>query len=155
MIPDVLRSLVLGFIGMAIGCGIAWWVASTWTEINVWWVLLGPALSVLGLERGLSLSDTKDESYRTRLRVLLALTAAMVCAVGNYLTFVILSRTWYANEIPTEHQEFLYQLLHPSVLPSFGETGADGQFEETTWMMYLFFGLIGGPIVFWILTKRK
>lgn len=155
MIRDIARGLLFSLIGIALGCGVVWWAVSTWTSLSSRWIGAGFIAPIFGLHIGLMMARSDDERYLGRLRLALTLVAAFVCTLGNYLAFVITSRTWFLERIAVEHRDFFYLLTHPSALPAFVERASSGGGSEQTWQMYVVVGLIAGPPAFWFTTKRS
>ena len=149
-------SLTLALLGLVAGSLIVWFAVSTWTTLSTHWLHSALVMPTLGLIGGLALSDGKIGDSRGRLRGLLALVACPLCGFANYLAFVITSRTWFADQIPLDHQSLIGQLLNPDWLPAFSSrssTYSSGSAE--TWLMSLVVGLVAGPVlVFWT-TSRK
>ena len=155
MLVHILRSTVFGLLGIVLGCVVVQCAVSQWTELSSHWINTGFVAPMLGIWGGLTMAESTIGAARFRLRLALAVVAAPLCAVGNFLAFVITSRTWFADRIPVEHRGFIDQLMHPDVLPAFiskGTTGAAG-FEES-WREYVALGLIVGPLLF-MWTSRK
>ncbi len=147
-------AVALGIFGMLAGLLIEWGAVSTWTSLSTDWLFAALVLPALGLVGGFAFSQDKVES-RGALRALLALTAIPLCGFSNFMAFIIASRTWFADAIPSEHQALLYQILHPDVLPEFSRTNSShASSHSETWLMYLIVGLIAGPLAFWF-TSRK
>jgi hypothetical protein len=155
MIRDLARGLVFSLIAMALGCGVVWWAVSTWTSLSSRWIGAGFVAPIFGLHLALFTACSDDERYRGRLRLALTLVAACVCTAGNYLAFVITSRTWFLERIAAEHRDFFHLVTHPSALPTFVERAASGGGSEQTWQMYVVVGLLAGPFAFWFTTKKN
>jgi hypothetical protein len=154
MFIHLLRAVLLGALGVAVGCSITWGAVSSWTSLSSRWISAGFVAPVMGLTGGMALADRDPSCRRGLLRFLLALASAPLCALGNYLSFLITSRTWNAEKIAPEHRDFFYQLTHPDVLPSFFEKSSSGLMSEQTWKQYVILGFIVGPIVLYMTTRK-
>lgn len=152
MIVDMAKGFIYSAVGVVVGSAIVLYAVSTWTSLSTHWINSGLVIPLLGLH--LAFSQSTGE-LRGRVRVGMMLIAAVMCTLGNYLAFVITSRTWFAEKIAPEHQGLFYQLTHPDVLPKFIERGSSGSGSEQTWQMYVCLGLILGPLIFWYGTRRS
>jgi len=148
MLGHVVKSAVLGVLGLAFGCGIVLFAVTRWTSLDTMWLNSALVWPILGLTLGLSLAEGSIGTGRTQLRVALTALAIPLCALGNYLAFVLTSRTWFADKIPADQQSFAFQVMHPEVLPNFFHTQNHGSMEWG-WTGYLLLGLVAGPIIFW------
>ena len=150
-----LNAVGLGIVGILGACGVVYGAVSSWTTVSSHWINSGCVLPILGLTGGLALAEPSIGERRNALRWALIAAAVPLATVGNYLAWLITVRTWFADRIPAEHQGFLFQLTHPSVLPSFVEQRAGSSYASSeTYLQYLLLGAVLGPIILWLTTRR-
>ena len=152
-----LRAVGCGIAGLVLASAIVYFATATWTSLSSRWINSGAVLPILGLIGGLALAEKDIGERRETLRRWLALAAVPLCTLGNYLAWMITCRAWFADRIPPEHQAFLDQFLHPSVLPTFvTRSGGAGSYgSEETYLEYLIVGALVGPFIFWIGTRER
>lgn len=154
MLRRLLIASLFGLAALILGCGIVYGAVSQWTNLSSRWISAGFVFPLLGLTFGMYWFENEVVDCRTRFRLALIPISAVLATAGNYLAWVITSRTWFAERIPAEHQGFLFQLMNPKVLPSFFERGSSGSSSEQTWVAAIVVGLFAGPIAFWLMTRR-
>jgi hypothetical protein len=154
MFSKLMRAIVFGVLGIAIGDTIVYFAVSRWTSLDSMWINSGAVWPLIGLWAGYAMAESELGAARATLRRLLTLAAIPLCAAGNFLAFVITSRTWFAEQIAPEHRDLFYQLMHPDVLPGIYHRSAHGSSSLAwTWIGYLVMGLVVGPLVFWNTSK--
>ena len=156
MLKQFLRSLACGLLGLAVGAGIVQFAVWKWDSLSSHWIDSGGILPMLGLLAGLGWAAADEFDRLRALRRLLILVAIPLGALGGLLAFVITSRTWFADKIPPEQSSFLFQLMNPSVLPTFGERSGSGSgmTSEVTYGRSLFVGAFAAPLVMWLFTRK-
>jgi hypothetical protein len=154
MAKYVLRSIGLGIAGLVLGCLIVWFAAAMWNSIDQRWIATGMLLPLAGLWIGLYLFGPPSDAERRKLRAVLFGAAVLLGTTGNYLAFVIASRTWSMDRVPTEEQSLAYQATHPNSLRTFTSRRQGIHDSEETWREYAAVGLVGSPIIFWIFTRE-
>jgi len=154
----VIRKLAisagLGILGLAIGCGVVFWAVSRWTELNTGWIdtaCIGP---LLFLVIGLGALTPGNSLDRRILRFSLIPVAAVLSAAGNYLAYVITAHVWYADKLPAGQQSWVFQLLHPGVLPALTQRSSSSASFAQGWLEYVAVGLVAGLFAFWYITRR-
>lgn len=145
----------LGILGVLIGSAIVYGAVSAWTELSSSWVEAGFVVPLMTLIIGLAVVTPAGSPERKTLRRALLPVAALVGTAGNYLAFVITSHVWYADRIPAAQQSWLFQLLHPSVLPSFvSRSSPSSSGIEQTWIEHVVIGFVAALVAFWWITSR-
>ena len=147
-------SVGLGVLGLAIGCGVVYWAVSRWTELNTGWIDAACVGPLVLLVVGLAAQTPGDSPARGTLRNALIPVAAVLGSAGNYLAYVITAHVWYADKLPAGEQSFVYQLLHPGVLPALTRRTSSSASFEQGWAEYAAVGLVIGVLVFWYTTRR-
>src|SRR5687768_17596103 len=99
MLSHFLKAVALGLLGLLAGCGLVAWATSQWTELSTRWINAGFVFPLLGLAGGLALAEPAIAGKRDRFRFALSLAAAVLCTAGNFLAYVITSRTWFGDRI--------------------------------------------------------
>ena len=71
-------------------------------------------------------------------RVLLGFAAAVLSAVGMYLSFVMVSWSWNRGTLPPEKQSLVYLMLHPAEVPPLtvqttNRGSGEGRTRDETW----------------------
>jgi hypothetical protein len=151
MLRNLLRATALGIAGLIIGCSVVWFGVSTWESISTRLIGIAMIFPLMGLLGGLLLASPEAETQRKTLRSFLFVVAILLGTLGNYLAFIIVSRTWSSDRLPAAHQSFAYQVTHPGVLPTLVRKSSFGKSEES-WMEYVLVGVVGSAFMFWIFT---
>lgn len=155
MFKYFLTSVALGILGLFIGTAITWTAVSTWTELNTNWIASAMIFPIFGLLGGLAIAEPHVAEHRGKFRALLALAAMPLCGFGNYLAFIITSRTWFGDRLPPESQSLVFQLMHPDIMPTFVHKSTSGSGLEQSWLMYLIVGLLVGPLLLWWTSRTS
>jgi hypothetical protein len=105
-----------------------------WDSIDQKWIASGMLPPLAGLAVGLKLLDPDVPRDRKRLRAVLLVMAIALGTIGNYLAFVIATRTWYADQFAAGEQSLAYQVTHPDSLPGLKSAQQGLSDTEETWL---------------------
>jgi hypothetical protein len=156
MTSHILRALGLSLVGLMVGETIVWFAVSRWDSISAWWMIVACALPLWAFAQ--TYLTAGDQVPRKRaFRTILLLLSALVGGLTNYTSWVIASGTWSADVIAPEHQGFLFQMLHPWVLPALVDAGNSSSSMplESGWIEYLLMGVAIGGGIFWWITRPQ
>lgn len=151
MSKDSLRAVGLGVAGLIIGCLVAGFAAATWSSMNTRWIGAAMILPLMGLVLGHYLAAPPARADRRRLRAVLFAAGLLLGTLGNYLAFVLVSRTWNRDARPP--QSLFYDATHPSELPPIVRASNYSESEES-WQEYVIVGAIASTLIIWMFTRE-
>jgi hypothetical protein len=128
-------------LGVALSCLVTLWAAKTWPSFDNRLLIVAGLLPLFGFIAGFAPVAKMQGDWPLSSqapRVLLGFAAAVLSAVGMYLSFVMVSWTWNEGTLPPEKRSLVYLMLHPSEVPPLtvqttNRGGGDGRTRDETW----------------------
>jgi len=131
-----ITGLLGSLFGLALGLFGTLWAAKNGPFNNRFLIFAG-LLPVVGFMYGFKqVARMRGQWPVPRLapRLALALTCAVLGAVGMYLSFVTLSSTWNHDTLPPEKQSLVYLIFHPSEVPPVAfQNNPKSYYRPSTW----------------------
>jgi hypothetical protein len=147
-----LTGVIVGVVGVLLSCLISLWAATTWPSFNNKVLIIGGLLPLFGFISGFALVGKREGLWplpNIGLRCLLGLITAVLCGVGMYLAFLMVSFTWARETLPPEKQSIIYMIFHPAEVPAVKVTStragqAPTERDETWHVLTIICFAVGG-----------
>src|SRR6266581_262849 len=109
-----------GLFGVILGCVISMWAAKSWPSFDDRLLILAGLMPLFGFMAGfVPVAKMRGEwpPLVRGPRFVIGFGAAVLCAVGMYLSFLMVSYTWNKGMLPPEKQSLTYLIFHPGDIP--------------------------------------
>ena len=118
-------AVLASLIGAIITVAMTGFLVNRYPEIDSAWFLSAPAFAPAGaFLGGLIIFGWRAGIWPLPSRGLRLLATFIVACLGGvtaYLSFAMVSYSWYAERLPPEKQSYVYLVFHPSEIPEVTE----------------------------------
>jgi hypothetical protein len=150
-----LTGLGGGVLGTLLGCLLTLWAANQWPSFDDRLLIFAGLMPLFGFMAGFVPVARMRGEWPPLVRgprILMGFACGVLCAIGMYLAFLMVSYTWNKGTLPPEKQSIVYLMFHPADIPPVGklEKNRAGQQQvqrEETWhVMTIICFFVGGFI---------